>query len=294
MLLFTIIRIFKDNKFTRISVNIMHIIVGILFGLHTLGLIARWYISGHAPWSNAYESIIYVAWATMFFGLAFDRKSKLTVASSAFVASMILMAAYMNWIDPDIANLQPVLNSYWLMIHVAVIVASYGPFALGMILGFISLLLIFFTNEKNKEVMALNIKEITYINEMALTIGLIMLTIGNFLGGQWANESWGRYWGWDPKETWALISIMIYAFVIHMRLIPGLRSRFGFSVASVLAFGSIMMTYFGVNFYLAGLHSYAKDDQEISVSYILSALLIITLLSVFAYRKHLKYFKTKS
>ena len=107
----------------------------------------------------------------------------------------------------------------------------------------------------------------------------------------WANESWGRYWGWDPKETWALISIMIYAFVIHMRLIPGLRSRFGFSVASVLAFGSIMMTYFGVNFYLAGLHSYAKDDQEISITYIATALILITVLSVFAYRKHLKYFK---
>jgi ABC-type transport system involved in cytochrome c biogenesis permease subunit len=94
--------------------------------LHTLGLIARWYISGHAPWSDAYESMIYVAWATMFFTLAFDRKSKLTVASGTFVASMILMIAHWSWMDPAIANLQPVLNSYWLMIHVAVIVASYG------------------------------------------------------------------------------------------------------------------------------------------------------------------------
>jgi ABC-type transport system involved in cytochrome c biogenesis permease subunit len=91
------------------------------------------------------------------------------------------------------------------------------------------------TNSKNKQKMGLNIKELTIINEMALTVGLVMLTIGNFLGGMWANESWGRYWGWDPKETWALISIMIYAFVIHMRLIPGLRSRFVFSVASVLS-----------------------------------------------------------
>jgi len=117
-----------------------------------------------------------------------------------------------------------------------------------------------------------------------------MLTIGNFLGGMWANESWGRYWGWDPKETWALISIMIYAFVIHMRLVPGLRNRLIFNIASVLAFGSILMTYFGVNFYLAGLHSYAKDDQEISITYIGASLLIITILSVLAYRKHRKFY----
>ena len=148
-----IIQIFKDRKFLRISINVMHVAIGVLFLVHTLGLIARWYISGHAPWSNAYESIIYVAWATMFFGLAFDRKSKLTVASSAFVTAMILTAAYANWIDPQIANLQPVLNSYWLMIHVAVIVASYGPFALGFILGCVSLILMLFTNKENKKKM---------------------------------------------------------------------------------------------------------------------------------------------
>ena len=290
MLLFTIIKIFKDNKFTRISVNAMHVVIGILFGLHTLGLIARWYISGHAPWSNAYESIIYVAWATMFFGLAFDRKSKLTVASSAFVVSMILMAAYMNWIDPDIANLQPVLNSYWLMIHVAVIVASYGPFALGMILGFVSLLLIFFTNERNKDVMALSIKEITYINEMALTIGLIMLTIGNFLGGQWANESWGRYWGWDPKETWALISIMIYAFVIHSRFVPLFRGKWVFNLMSMFAFVSILFTYYGVNFHLVGLHSYASGEAT-SLDWIWESLLTISTIGLITYPKYKKYYK---
>jgi cytochrome c-type biogenesis protein CcsB len=295
MFLLLIIQIFKDrSKFINISVKVFKFTIIGLFALHTFGLIVRWYISGHAPWSDAYESMIYVAWATMAFGVMLGLKSDLTFASTAFVTAMILMIAHWNWMDPSIGNLQPVLDSYWLMIHVAIIVGSYGPLTLGMILGLTTLLLMILTTSKNKEKMALNIKELTIINEMALTVGLVMLTIGNFLGGMWANESWGRYWGWDPKETWALISIMIYAFVIHMRLIPGLRSRFGFSVASVLAFGSIMMTYFGVNFYLAGLHSYAKDDQEISVSYIATAVVIITLLSVFAYRKHLKYFKTKS
>ena len=292
MFLLLIIQIFKDrSKILHYSVQTFKYLIWICFGLHTAGLIARWYISGHAPWSDAYESMIYVAWATMSFGVMLGKKSDLTFASTAFVTAMILMIAHWNWMDPSIGNLQPVLNSYWLMIHVAIIVGSYGPLTLGMILGLITLLLMILTNAKNKEKMALNIKELTIINEMALTVGLVMLTIGNFLGGMWANESWGRYWGWDPKETWALISIMIYAFVIHMRLIPGLRSRFGFSVASVLAYGSIMMTYFGVNFYLAGLHSYAKDDQEISITYIVGSLLVITILAVFAYRKHLKYFK---
>ena len=291
MFLLLIIQIFKDrSKVLHYSVQTFKYLIWICFALHTLGLIARWYISGHAPWSDAYESMIYVAWATMAFGVMLGKKSDLTFASTAFVTAMILMIAHWNWMDPSIGNLQPVLNSYWLMIHVAIIVGSYGPLTLGMILGLITLLLMILTNAKNKEKMALNIKELTIINEMALTVGLVMLTIGNFLGGMWANESWGRYWGWDPKETWALISIMIYAFVIHMRLIPGLRSRFGFSVASVIAFGSIMMTYFGVNFYLAGLHSYAKDDQEISITYIAAALISLTFISILAYRKHKKYF----
>ena len=290
MLLFTILKIFKERKSLNVLVNTMHVIIGLLFGLHTLGLIARWYISGHAPWSNAYESIIYVGWATMFFGLAFDSKSKLTVASSAFVSAMILSAAYMNWIDPEIGNLQPVLNSYWLMIHVAIIVASYGPFALGMILGVVSLLLILFTNEKNREKMKLNIKEITFINEMALTIGLIMLTIGNFLGGQWANESWGRYWGWDPKETWALISIMVYAFVIHSRFVPALRGKWVFNLMSIFAFISILFTYFGVNFHLVGLHSYASGEAK-SLSWIWQSLLAIVLLGAITYPKYRKYYK---
>jgi cytochrome c-type biogenesis protein CcsB len=290
MLIFTILKIFKESKVLNILVNSMHVLIGLLFVLHTITLGARWYISGHAPWSNAYEAIVYVAWATMFFGLAFDSKSKLTVASAAFVTAMILSAAYANWVDPEIANLQPVLNSYWLMIHVAVIVASYGPFALGMILGFVSLVLIFFTNEKNKAKMDLNIKEITYINEMALTIGLIMLTIGNFLGGQWANESWGRYWGWDPKETWALISIMVYAFVIHARFVPSLRGKWIFNLMSMFAFVSILFTYYGVNFHLVGLHSYASGEAH-SLAWIWYTLGSISLIGALAYPKYRKFYK---
>ena len=286
-----IVRIFKDNKVLRIINKVFIGIIIALFLLHTSGLIMRWYISGHAPWSDAYESMIYVGWATMLFGLLFGRKSELTIASTAFVASMILMVAHWNWMDPSIANLQPVLNSYWLMIHVAVIVASYGPFALGMILGIVALILIIFTTKKNKAKMDLNIKEITYINEMAITVGLVLLTIGNFLGGQWANESWGRYWGWDPKETWALISIMVYAFVIHMRFVPALRGSWIYNFISVISFYSILMTYFGVNFYLSGLHSYAKGDQVVTPTFIWwSVGIIFTLaaISFVQYRRHYK------
>ena len=198
MFVFIILKIFREAKVYDLFIKFCKYIIWVFFVLMTLGLAVRWYISGHAPWSDAYESIIYVAWATVFFGLAFGRKSNLTIASTAFVAAIILWVANQNWLDPSIANLQPVLDSYWLMIHVAVIVASYGPFTLGMILGATALLLMLLTTERNKVRMDLNIKEITVITEMALTVGLVMLTIGNFLGGQWANESWGRYWGWDP------------------------------------------------------------------------------------------------
>ena len=290
MLTFCIVQIFKDSKFIRITITVFHGLIGLFFVLHTLGLVVRCYISGHAPWSDAYESMIYVAWATMFFGLAFGRKSKLTVASTAFVVSIILMVAHWQWMDPSIGNLQPVLNSYWLMIHVAVIVASYGPFTLAMVLGLVAMFLMIFTTAKNKEKIKLSIDEITYINEMALTVGLVMLTIGNFLGGQWANESWGRYWGWDPKETWALISIMVYAFVIHARFVPALRGRWIYNVMSVLAFASILMTYFGVNFHLSGLHSYASGEKQ-NVTYyfiILAVVLVITAIAYIPYKKHLK------
>jgi cytochrome c-type biogenesis protein CcsB len=225
--------------------------------------------------------------------LAFDRKSKLTVASGTFVTAMILMIAHWNWMDPAIANLKPVLNSYWLMIHVAVIVASYGPFTLGMILGIVALILIICSNAKNKVKMDLHIKEITYINELALTVGLVMLTIGNFLGGQWANESWGRYWGWDPKETWALISIMVYAFVIHARFVPALRGRWVFNILSIVAFYSIMMTYFGVNFYLTGLHSYASGDKVVTPTEFYYSLVALAILGTVAFIKNRRVFGNK-
>ena len=292
--LFIVFDIFSDNSLVKKIMKYILLLfkssIFVLFFVHTLGLIARWFISGHAPWGDAYESMIYVAWATMGVGLLFAKKSDLTVASTAFVSSMILMIAHWNWMDPSIANLVPVLDSYWLMIHVSVIVGSYGPFTLGMILGIVSLILMIFLTNKNKEIIKLKLKELTIINELSLTVGLIMLTIGNFLGGMWANESWGRYWGWDPKETWALISILIYAFVLHMRLIPKLRGNWLFNLMSIIAFASIMMTYFGVNFYLVGLHSYASGDKVITPDFVYWSIVfvfVLGILSKYKYNKHL-------
>ena len=290
---FIILQIFNSNKkinniFNYIFKGFKIIIFG-LFILHTIGLIARGYVSGHAPWSDAYESMIYVAWATMGIGLLFAKKSDLTIASTAFVASMILMIAHWNWMDPSIANLVPVLDSYWLMIHVSIIVGSYGPFALGMILGIVSLLLMILSTSKNSKVIKHKLSELTIINELALTIGLVMLTIGNFLGGMWANESWGRYWGWDPKETWALISILVYAFVLHMRLIPKMRGTWLFNLMSIIAFASIVMTYFGVNFYLVGLHSYASGDKVITPDFVYYSILFVLILGIISKWRYNKF-----
>ncbi|MCK0189057.1 cytochrome c biogenesis protein CcsA [Arenibacter sp. F20364] len=290
MFVLLVVQIIKDRKALRVSIAGIKVLIYVFFVLHTLGLAMRWYISGHAPWSDAYESILYVSWATLGMGLLFSKKSDMTVAASTFVTAMLLWIAHQSWVDPSIANLVPVLDSYWLMIHVAVIVGSYGPLTVGMILGVVSLLLIIMTNSKNKEKMDINIKELTIINELSLTVGLVMLTIGNFLGGQWANESWGRYWGWDPKETWALISIMIYAFVVHTRLIPGLRGKWMFNFLSVVAFGSIMMTYFGVNFYLVGLHSYASGAQVITPTFIYYTVFGVLVLGGVSYWRNKKFY----
>ncbi len=286
LMVFVIFRIFKDSKIIRGLIYGTIGLIIILFIAHTAGLIIRWYVSGHAPWSDAYESMIYVAWMTLAIGLAFGKRSNLTIAATTFVACIILFFAHQNWTDPAIANLQPVLDSYWVLIHVSIIVGSYGPFFVGAILGVLALLLTILTTTSNKKRMDLNIKEITIINEMALTIGLVMLTIGNFLGGMWANESWGRYWGWDPKETWALVSIMVYAFVIHMRLVPGLRSRWWFNLMSVIAIFSVLMTYFGVNFYLKGLHSYASGDKVITPNAVYYSVLFIIIIGAVSYWRH--------
>lgn len=256
----------------------------ILFILHTIGLALRWYISGHAPWSDGYESMIYIGWATVLAGFIFSKRSPITLASTAILTGLILFVAHLNWMNPQVTNLVPVLNSYWLSIHVSMITASYGFLGLGALLGFIVIILFVIKTEANEKQLSNSIKELNAINEMSLMVGLVLLTFGNFLGGVWANESWGRYWGWDPKETWALVTILVYAVVVHLRFIKALYSEFNFSVISLLAFTSVIMTYFGVNYYLAGMHSYAKGDPVPIPDFVPITYTIVFLIIALAFR----------
>jgi cytochrome c-type biogenesis protein CcsB len=293
----TIGLIFIIVLFTQVlstNMNLKWIIRGLigvimaLFVLHTLGLAIRWYVAGHAPWSNGYETMIYISWGTVLSGLLFSRTSKITLATTAILASVTLMVANLSWLDPQMTNLVPVLKSYWLVIHVAVITASYSFLGVGALLGFLNMLLIALQNKNNVEKLKGTIAELTNINEMNLIIGVFLVTIGTFLGAVWANESWGRYWGWDPKETWALVTVLVYSFIIHMRLIPGMNGVYGFNFAALIGFSSVLMTYFGVNYYLSGMHSYAAGDPIPIPTFVYYAVAIVFIVSLLSYLNHLR------
>jgi len=251
------------NKIVKYILWGLIVLLMVVFGMHTYALALRWYITEHAPWSNGYEALTFIAWGGVLAGFLFIRSSRITLAGTALLAFCVLMTAGHSSFDPQLTDLQPVLKSYWLVIHVACITISYGFLGLGFILGLINVVNYIFLKPKNKNLKMI-ISELTYVNEMTLTIGLALATIGTFLGGIWANESWGRYWGWDAKETWALVIVLTYAIILHFRLIPGLKSKFTFNVASVLAFSSVLMTFIGVNYYLSkGLHSYARGETPV-------------------------------
>ena len=197
----------------------------------------------------------------------------------------------MSWMDPEITNLVPVLKSYWLVIHVAVITASYSFLAIGALLGFLNLVMMILKNPGNKDRINATIKELTNINEMNLIIGGFLLTIGTFLGAVWANESWGRYWGWDPKETWALVTVIVYSFILHLKKIPGLKSNFILSAFALVGFSSVLMTFFGVNYYLSGMHSYAQGDPPSVPMGVYWAILIIIIVIMLAFLSERKYGK---
>ncbi|MBQ3555472.1 MAG: cytochrome c biogenesis protein CcsA [Bacteroidales bacterium] len=251
-----------------------------IFLLHTSGIILRWYVSSQPPWSNTYETMLYIAWCIALGGLLFMKRTSIILALSAVMAAVTLLISSLNWLDPVITPLMPVLNSPWLILHVTVITASYGFFAICAVIGLYSLI-VSFKRDSDKI-----IKELSSINEFFMYIGLILVTVGTFLGAIWANLSWGRYWGWDAKESWALITIFVYAIVTHTRLVPKLKNDIIFSGLSIFATLSVLMTYFGVNYYLSGLHSYGNNSNIPSVDIIIYAYLAIVLISVFAFLKN--------
>ena len=255
----------KQGRAFKITRNIFIFFLAIIFLYHGAGLGMRWYITGHVPWSNGYEAILWIAWGVMVAGFALSRFSPAVIGAAALLAFFIIFVSELNLLDPEITPLQPVLKSYWLQIHVSVITSSYAFLGLAAILGVVNLILYISRTKNNATIITQNINDITYVSEMTMTIGLFMLTIGTFLGGIWANESWGRYWGWDPKETWALVSVLVYAIILHLRYIPALRGKFLFNLVSLWGYSAIMFTFFGVNFILVGLHSYAQGDGSVSL-----------------------------
>ena len=312
LLILGFVELFKPSRILNRAIKAIIYIGVVGYLCHFLGLVSRWYISGHAPWSNGYEAIIFISWVGISAGLMFyfgfgkenlsqkalkstlslvnkNNNSNALIPAAGFMVAVIMMgfAHGGSALDPQITPLVPVLKSYWLIVHVAIITSSYGFFALSMIIAVISLV---FYILSSKALFKLHndttLKELVIVSEMSLTIGLFALTVGNFLGGIWANESWGRYWSWDPKETWAFISIMVYAFVLHMRLVPGLRSRWAFHVATMFAFCSMVMTYFGVNYYLSGLHSYAAGDPVPVPAWVYIGLSTMLLLAIVSYVKY--------
>lgn len=278
-----LVNILRDKPINIWITRGIYTLMLLCVGVHSIGLILRWYVSGHSPWSNAYESMLYISWAAGVAGVIFFRKSNLALCAASFLAGIALFVANLGFMDPQIGNLVPVLKSYWLNIHVSVITASYGFLGLCFILGVITLVMFIFRSPKRSNIDH-TILSLNAINEMSMILGLLMLTVGNFLGGIWANESWGRYWGWDPKETWALISIGVYAIILHLRFLKIEFMPYVFGVSSVIGFYSILMTYFGVNYYLSGMHSYAAGDPvpiPVFLYYFIAFTLILIILAFF-------------
>jgi cytochrome c-type biogenesis protein CcsB len=284
LLLVAAVQLLSSRSWLHYASLLLTIGIVLIFLYHMFGMGLRWYISGYAPWSNSYETMVYIAWATVLAGLLFGRKNSLTLALATLFGGVILFVSGLNWMDPQINTLVPVLKSPWLMFHVAVIVAAYGFFGISFLLGITNLLLMAFT--KNDAAVTCRVKELSIINSLSLLVGLALMTTGTFLGAVWANESWGRYWGWDPKETWALITVVVYAIVTHIHLVKKGNRTWLFNFLSVLAFSSVLMTFLGVNYFLSGMHSYGHTSGSIAVFlHIVASFGLILLLGILAYRK---------
>lgn len=285
LLLVVMMQLFKERPWLHYSALALTAAIVLVFIYHITGMGLRWYISGHAPWSNSYETMVYIAWATVLAGLIFGQKSTITLALATLFGGVILFVSGLNWMDPQINTLVPVLKSPWLMFHVAVIVAAYGFFGISFLLGITNLSLMAFT--KNSLVVTYRIKELSIINNLSLLVGLALMTAGTFLGAVWANESWGRYWGWDPKETWALITVVVYAIVTHLHMVRKWNNPWIFNLLSVVAFSSVLMTFLGVNYFLSGMHSYGQTDGMAGVfTYIAIAFALVGILGILSWRRN--------
>lgn len=258
--------------------------VWIGFLVFTTGLVIRWVLAGHAPWSNKYESMVFSGWASLFAGIVLSRHSRLPMICGSLLSGILLLMAHTPSIDATISPLSPILKSKWLILHVSIAIVSYGFFAVGTAMAFFNLstlaLPIFEKETRNVG----GISTWSKITEQAFWSGLSLLTIGCILGAIWANESWGRYWGWDPKEAWSLIVILSYAMVLHLRLVIRLYWTYWLNVWAFFAFGCLLMTYFGVNRFFSGMHTHGGERESGFPFVVLWILGIWIILSLLAYR----------
>ncbi len=227
------------------------LILGFLYLTFFISL--RWYVSQHFPCTNGYETMQFLAWVSLFTTLFLQLKIRLVLPFGFLLSGLTLLVATLGQSSPKITHLMPVLSSPLLSIHVATIMVSYLLFGFIMLNGVIGVILYFFKKEDTEQ-----IKRLQIISQILLYPALFLLTIGTFLGAVWANVSWGRYWAWDPKEVWALITMLVYSFPLHSVSLQRFQRPLFFHIFSILAFFSVLFTYFGVNFVLGGMHSYAN------------------------------------
>ncbi len=265
----------KNQKAVRYikTICVAAVITGLC--LHAWSLAMRGYLSGHVPWSNAYETMVLLSWLSVFGGMLFARRSFTAFALSVLLGGITLFVSGLNWMDPEITPLVPVLKSPWLMLHVATIMAAYGFYGLSCMVATTNLVSMAMRNADNAEKIDGSISRLTIVNEMALIIGTALMMIGIFLGAVWANESWGRYWSWDPKETWALITAVIYAVVLHLRWFERKENNFRFNLLSQLSLLAVLMTYFGVNYLLSGMHSYGNTTGLAGIPMVIIVLTVL-------------------
>ena len=243
-LFYTIYRMTKKREIKVLNIA-LPILLGVSFLALTFGLALRWIISGNIPMSNGYESMLTVAWFVMLISILMQLRIRIVMVFGFLISGFFLLVSHINQMDPAIGQMMPVLNSPLLSIHVSIIMMSYALLSLTFICGIMGICL----RSHGEELQALS--------RIFLYPALTTMGFGIFIGAIWANVSWGNYWSWDSKETWALITFMIYAVVVHTQSLPVFRKPLVYHIYITLAFLSIAMTYFGVNYFLTGMHSYA-------------------------------------
>ena len=243
-LFYTIYRMTKKKEIKALNIA-LPILLGVSFLALTFGLALRWIISGNIPMSNGYESMLTVAWFVMLISILMQLRIRIVMVFGFLISGFFLLVSHINQMDPAIGQMMPVLNSPLLSIHVSIIMMSYALLSLTFICGIMGICL----RSHGEELQALS--------RIFLYPALTTMGFGIFIGAIWANVSWGNYWSWDSKETWALITFMIYAVVVHTQSLPVFRKPLVYHIYITLAFLSIAMTYFGVNYFLTGMHSYA-------------------------------------